>query len=323
MPPRSTPLPRPRQADGMPPRVSVAEAEGRVWAGLGLDPIEHRVRVDGVEGTVRVLEVGEGPPALFVHGTSVAAPSWADLAAGLPQVRCLLLDRPGCGSSDPYADPVEVADAGEVAARLVVDVLDGLEVDRAHLVGTSLGGFHAVRGAAAHPDRVGRLVLLGWVLGTPDAPPPVWLRLGSHPVMARLGAVVPPTAAALRGLLSRFGMRRAIAEGALGPDALAWLLALYRDTDTLRNETVHAPRWLTLRGGWDPRVLHDPELLAEVRAPTLVVVGDEDPFTTPAAATALAGALHAEVHVLPDTGHAPWLDAPQRVASLVGAFLGG
>lgn len=307
----------------MPSRVPVAEAEARVWARLGLDPVEHRVRVGGVDGTVRVLEVGQGPSALFVHGTSVAATSWADLAASLPHVRCLLLDRPGCGSSDSYADPVDVAHVGEVAARLVVDVLDGLEVERAHLVGTSLGGFHAVRGTAAHPERVDRLVLLGWVLGTPGADAPVWLRLGSNPVMARLGATMPPTAGALRGLLSRFGMRRAIAEGALGPDALAWLLALYRDTDTLRNETVHAPRWLTLRGGWDPRVLHDAELLAGVRAPTLVVIGDEDPFTTPAAATALAGALHAEVHVLPDAGHAPWLDAPERVASLVGAFLGG
>ena len=81
----------------------VRAAERRVWERLGITPVDRRVRLPS-GGEVRVQEVGEGRPVVFLHGGSIAGTSWCDLAAGLRDVRCILVDRPGCGFSDPIVD---------------------------------------------------------------------------------------------------------------------------------------------------------------------------------------------------------------------------
>ena len=70
------------------------EAERRLWGSLGVSVKEQRVRLGHVGATVRVQELGSGPPVLFVHGGSTCGTSWADLVARLDGFRCLLLDRP-------------------------------------------------------------------------------------------------------------------------------------------------------------------------------------------------------------------------------------
>ncbi|RPI09398.1 MAG: alpha/beta fold hydrolase, partial [Actinobacteria bacterium] len=110
-------------------------AEQRLWRSLGVTPIERKVALTRTGITVRLQECGEGEPVLFVHGASNAGTSWASLAALLGGFRCLLLDRPGCGLSDPL--PQSLDDATRLAAfadDLVVDVLDALGVERAALV---------------------------------------------------------------------------------------------------------------------------------------------------------------------------------------------
>lgn len=298
-------------------------AEARLWDSLGVQPVERRVDLARLGINVRVTEVGEGPPAVFIHGATVAGSSWADLAARLPGVRCLLVDRPGCGRSEPLREPGDFDSWAEAAGALIVDVMDAFDLESAAVVATSLGGYYGVRGAALHPHRVERMVLVGWVLGTPGTQPPMWLRLGATKPMARLGARMPVSVGSVKRLLRQAGLRRAIDEGRMGDEALAWVAALFTDTDTLFNETVATPRLSSLLGGWDPRLFHDDETLAGVRAPTCVVYGEEDPFGTVTAAQELGRRIpNAEVHVLPRAGHAPWLDAPEEVAQIVSEFLG-
>jgi pimeloyl-ACP methyl ester carboxylesterase len=79
------------------------EAERRLWASVGVTPTEQRVRLERTGLTVRVQEVGQGLAVVLVHGASNSGTSWAGLVAGLDGFRCLLLDRPGCGLSDPLA----------------------------------------------------------------------------------------------------------------------------------------------------------------------------------------------------------------------------
>lgn len=298
------------------------DAEARVWDEVGLAPTELRVPLPTLGSDVRVLEAGTGPPVLFVHGASVAAASWADLAARLPRFRCLLLDRPGCGLSDPLPARLDVEGFIGLADRLVPDVLDALDLDKASVVATSLGGAFGIRAAAAFPDRVERLVLFGWTLGTAGAPAPLALRLAGHPLLGRLATAVPVSRRSVRGMLRSVGLRRAVDEGFLSDAAIEWLVTLYRETETLRNESVDGPRLLTLRRGWDHRVIHDPELLARVGVPTCIIHGEDDPFGSVAAARGLAAALpRAELHVLSGAGHAPWLEESDRAVSLVEGFL--
>jgi pimeloyl-ACP methyl ester carboxylesterase len=116
------------------------EAEERLWQSFGLAPTERRVHLPRIGANVRVQEIGEGPPVVFVHGGSNGGSSWAPLVAKL-NFRCLLLDRPGCGLSEPTSHRHE--DVGALATfadTLLVDLLDALHIDTAHVVATSFGG---------------------------------------------------------------------------------------------------------------------------------------------------------------------------------------
>lgn len=304
--------------------TTLDEAEAEVWSTLGVAPVEHRLHLATLDIDVRVQEVGpaDGRPAVFVHGASVSGTSWSSLVAGLDGLRCLLLDRPGCGRSDPLPAPRDVDTFVEVSDRLVVDVLDALDVATAHVVGTSMGGHPAIRTAAGHPDRVDRLLLFGWCLGSPGATAPLWIRANTLPGVGRLMNAAPLPRRVVVAMLRRFGMARAIDEHGLTDEAIDVLVALYRDTDTLRNETADGPDLTSLRGGWDPRLVHDDDLLGRIAAPTCLVWGRDDPFGDADAAVDLAGRIpNANLHLLDRTGHAPWLDEPDRCNAITQAFL--
>ena len=71
------------------------QAERNLWESVGAQPTERHVKLDRTGTTVRLQEVGDGPPVVFVHGASNAGTSWASLAARLDDFRCILVDRPG------------------------------------------------------------------------------------------------------------------------------------------------------------------------------------------------------------------------------------
>jgi 4,5:9,10-diseco-3-hydroxy-5,9,17-trioxoandrosta-1(10),2-diene-4-oate hydrolase len=105
---------------------------------------------------------GDGEPVVFLHGGGPGASSWSNFRQNLPALatdfRCLLVDMPGFGRSDkPELDKQFF----EFAADAVVRLLDGLGIAKAHFVGNSLGGGTSLRVALDHPERAGKLVLMG------------------------------------------------------------------------------------------------------------------------------------------------------------------
>ena len=109
------------------------EAERKLWTSIGREPSERFVVLRSTGTRVRVQEVGAGESVLFIHGGPNAGSTWAPLLEHLEGYRCLLVDRPGTGLSDPHPlTPAELA--GGFGATFVGDVLDGLGVDRAHVV---------------------------------------------------------------------------------------------------------------------------------------------------------------------------------------------
>lgn len=114
-------------------------------------------------------------------------------------------------------------------------------------------------------------------------------------------------------------MGRAVDEGRFSDEALAWLAALYRETDTMRHEARVAGLTVSLRSGWDARLLWSDDLLATVTAPTLVLFGDEDGFGVYEGAKSLEDRMaDARAEILTEAGHAPWLDRPEAcVAAMV------
>ncbi|MBA2281169.1 MAG: alpha/beta hydrolase [Acidimicrobiia bacterium] len=299
------------------------EAERALWSATGVEPEEIWITLARSGSKVRVLAVGEGPPVVFVHGATNGASSWATLAARLPGHRCWLVDRPGCGLSEPTGTRLRNADAlAGFADDLVADVLDGLELERVSLVGTSFGGYFVLRAAAAHPNRVDRLVTLSWSLGAPIERVAPAMRIAGVRSLGFLMARIPPSKAAVKGLLRQIGLRNAIDSGQFDETALRWFRSLLRDTPTMRNELDAAPPVVRPITGLDEDLLLGDDTLQRISAPTLLIWGADDPQGGAATARAFAARIPgATLEIMVAAGHAPWMDDPGHVAKALNRFL--
>src|SRR3954470_9467764 len=107
---------------------------------------------------ISTLTMGEGPDMLLLHGLGGAKSSFLDTAAALSRrYRVHAMDLPGFGgSSKPASAPYGAA----YAAKAVIGAMDALGIERAHLVGNSMGGRVAIEVGLERPDRVGGLALL-------------------------------------------------------------------------------------------------------------------------------------------------------------------
>jgi pimeloyl-ACP methyl ester carboxylesterase len=297
-------------------------AEERLFEAAGIEPHERRIHLTRLGVQARVLEVGTGEPTLFLHGGPNAAATWSYLAASTSGLRCLLLDRPGTGLSAPLPSVPDASALGRVQEDLTIDVLDALGVDRAHVVGSSLGGFAALRSAASHPDRVRRMVVLGCPAFVPGWTAPRFFKLFRTPVLGRTLVHLPATAAAVRLSLRELGHQRSLRAGKVPAPMLDWIRAWQADTETMRNDATMIVRCGTWRDGFDPSIELGDDVLGKVLAPTLIVAGSDDPVGGAAVVRALADRLpRADVEVMNHAGHLPWLDDPARVAGLTSRFL--
>jgi 2-hydroxy-6-oxonona-2,4-dienedioate hydrolase len=299
------------------------ESERRLWRSVGVTPTEQQLALERTGVSVRVQHVGEGPTVLFVHGLSTAGTSWAPLVARLDDYRCIILDRPGCGLSDPIATPVEdLAGLEAFADALIVDVLDTLDVDTAAVVATSLGGYVALRTAATHPNRIRQVIELGWTVGAPIARIPPLMRIAAIPALARMMTSLPPTRRAVRAMLRHTGLRRAVDAGHVTNEMIDWYWSLIRHTDTMRNEIEAGARLTRPIRGLDQRLLLPARLLAAIPVPVGFLWGDDDIYGgTDTAHTFVTQIPNAQLEFMPQAGHAPWLDDPDQAANVARRYL--
>ncbi len=114
------------------------------------------------EGVLRYHEAGEGRPLLMLHGSGPGVTGWRNfgenLAAFAEDFRCLVLEFPGFGASDPTDQHPMIA-----AQPAVGRFLDRLGLDQVDIIGNSMGGGVATRFAIAQPGRVRRLVTVGGI----------------------------------------------------------------------------------------------------------------------------------------------------------------
>jgi pimeloyl-ACP methyl ester carboxylesterase len=300
------------------------EAEARLFAHAGIRPTEHRVALPTLGVEARVLEVGAGTPALFLHGGPAAGAIWAELVGRLEGVRCLLLDRPGTGLSDAPPYVPSAATLRGYVEQLTVDVLDAFGIRRAALVGSSFGGYSALCSAARHPDRVDRVVLAGCPPFVPGWAQPSFFALLRTPLVGSLLRAAPATRASARLSLKQLGHRAGLAADRISEPMLAWTRAWQRDTSTMRNDAAMI-RACGVRGRrFDPALDLTQGDLREVRAPCLLLAGTDDPVGDEGVMRSLAEVLpDATVEVWDRVGHLPWLDDPARAAAVTGAFLSG
>jgi pimeloyl-ACP methyl ester carboxylesterase len=276
----------------------------------------RRVRIRR-EQRAHVIEVGEGPPALFLHGAYTSSLSFLMLLEHLEGIRAIAVDRQGRGLSDPEP-PVARSRFRDATVEFVDDVVTALGLDAVTLVGQSGGGIAALWYAMARPERVRSLVLLGSIPLLPGTRSPALLRLMASPglgtVLARLAK---PTPKSLVRLLTSVGEGETIVRypefidanvaGGNDPVAAAANLAELR-------AVIHP-------FGFRRSMRFRPAELQGLSMPTLVIWGDNDPIGSVDVARTATGLIpDARLEVLPG-GHVPQFGHPERVAALVSDFV--
>ncbi len=270
----------------------------RVAAGL-------RVRcavVDGLRVTYDERCAGAGPPLVMLHGFSADRDVWGRFAARMRGRPVVIPDLAGHGRT-PF-----VAGGGHSApaqADRVVALLDALGVERAHVIGNSMGGFIAATLARRAPARVASVALVdpAGVISPQPSPLAKMLAGGHNPFLFDDPfAFEPFYAMTMRRppLLPRF-VRAAIARDYAARRAqLAEIFEDFYDSDLLDDH------------------------LGEIAAPAWVVWGRHDQLIDVSAARVWgAGLPRATVTIYEDLGHVPMLEAPRRTSRDYKAFLAG
>lgn len=247
---------------------------------------------------LRYAEQGEpgGPIVLMLHGYT---DSWFSFSRLLPLVpkswRVIAPSHRGHDESDKPADGYTVDNMATDALQF----MDTLGLERAHVIGHSMGAFIAPRMAARAPERITKLVLIGAAPILRNA-----AILGLWEEIKGFGDTVDPAYA--RGFQTSMVQRavptgfieRAIAESMKLP-AHAWK-AICQD---FANDTSSAH-------------------LAKVQCPTLVLGGDHDAAFPVAEQEELAKLIaNARLKIYPNVGHSPHWEVPEEVAADIRAFL--
>lgn len=241
---------------------------------------------------------------LLVHGLGYARWGWDGLperltAAGLDVV---LFDNRGIGGSDVPPGPYTAAQMATDA----VAVLDAAGLDRAHVVGSSLGGMVAQELALGWPQRVERLVLLSTTPGGEDAVP---MPQQTVDLLQRMPEMEPVEAL------------HAAITNALAPHHVAARPELVQQILRHRLDAPQDP------AGWQAQAHAGTTYdgggrLGDIRAPTLVLHGDADTVVAPANGRLLAERIPDARHVeLAGHGHLPFWEDPDRVAAELVDFL--
>lgn len=264
---------------------------------------------------VHVVTAGDGPPVVHLHGTNTCSLSHLMLSSRTPDLRSHLVDRPGCGLSDP--DSFGPGDFREYAVGFVGDVLDALGLDVAHLVGASGGGIWATWYALAHPERVRGLVMLGSVPSLPGSRIPLPLRLAATPGVGDLMVrTVKPGRRMLIKMMASVGEAGTIVRH---PDLLDSLVAGARDPVATQANLTELRTLISPRGLRASMRLSRNDL-RNLAVPTLMIWGDRDPVVSLMQARAVAAEIpDARLEVLP-AGHVPQLGHPDKVAALLEEF---
>ena len=125
-------------------------------ASIWTDLMGSQVHYLGARYRTRVIEAGDGPPLILIHGVGGHAEAYSRNLLRLgADFRAMAIDLLWHG----YSDRPPFNDAMPMYAEQVIDLLDSEGIEKAHIEGESLGGWVGLWMALEHPDRVDRLVL--------------------------------------------------------------------------------------------------------------------------------------------------------------------
>lgn len=249
---------------------------------------------------ISYLEAGDGQPVVFLHGIGGGAESFApQLAVAADTCTLRAWDMPGYGESDPVT-PLTF----ETLSNSLSDFLAALAVQRAHLVGHSIGGMVAIDHALRRPAQVATLSLIGTTpafSGRDDSFKNAFLKARMEPL--ERGLTMPE-------------MAREAAPHLVGPDPKPGVV------DNIADILGRVPE-TTWRAILECLVTFNRrDDLHRVTQPCLLIAGEHDTNAPARTMEKMAEKLpNAEFHVIKGAGHMINQEAPDRVNALIRDFL--
>ena len=282
-------------------------------------PGTRRSSIRWAGGQTQVLELGEGPPLLLVHGGLGAATDWLPIFPALARDHRLLApDLPGHGLASPmvYAG-TDLLDQG---TRFLRDVMEAHGVRRAPIVANAIGGRWAIELALREPERVERLILVGAPAGTRRALP-TDVAITTWPLVGRVvrWSMGRPSAASVR---RRY--RRTITSHPERLDDLVYEGAAIAQRRDIRSYLSLIDASMT-PSGIRPELMIDETWLGwrRLALPVTFIWGVDDVFGSPEIADRIAPLAQAGASVVrvADAGHLPWWEDGLTVARAIAAAL--
>jgi pimeloyl-ACP methyl ester carboxylesterase len=262
---------------------------------------------------ISTLTMGTGPDVLLLHGLGATRASLFETAAELaPHYRVHAPDLPGFGSS---CKPALGSYKAGWFAEIMLGLMDELGIDRAHVVGNSMGGRIAIELGLTAPDRIGALGLL--------CPAVAWVKRGLHPVVRLLRpefGLLPHgfRRSVVAAQFRSFFYNRDAIDPAIGDLVVDEFRRIYHTAGarfaflaSARNIYLEAPFG---RGGFYPR-------LAGLKPPALFVWGTHDPLVPAAFSRHVRRWLPGAEQVTLDLcGHVPQVERPAETHQLLLEF---
>lgn len=250
---------------------------------------------------------GQGTPIILLHGTAASLNTWEGWTAELSKnYRVLRLDLPGFGlTGRNQTDTYSI----EYYANLLHHFMDSLQIEKAHIAGSSLGGQIAYDFTADHPERVQKLILI--------SPTGVTNANDKSISMPFLMAQTPLLKHSLKYITPRFIVEKSLKE-------------VYGDDSKLTDQTIDLSHNMLLRKGnreafisrmntVDADNLHK---LAKIQAPTFILWGEADAWVpTTDAAHFQKNIKGAQLKLYPGAGHIPMEELPEETVQDALGFL--
>jgi pimeloyl-ACP methyl ester carboxylesterase len=282
---------------------------------LDVDWREHQrwVILDGQP--INVIELGDGPPLVFVHGLIERWTQWLEqLTAFAGNHHVIAMDLPGFGNSPMPAERISIP----LYARTIEQLLQTLQIGAATFVGHSMGGFTSVELAIDFPERVERLVLVS----------PAGLSTYENPRDLRVVAQMRR----FRWIVNTYHARVAAHAEILARRPRLRLLEPTTHVVARHSDRLPAPFMAEfMRGLGAPGYIEGMaanfdydyrDRLGEIACPTLIVWGDRDRVVTPKDADLYERLIpNARKAIFKDTGHMAMIERPMAFNALLEGFL--
>jgi 2-hydroxy-6-oxo-6-(2'-aminophenyl)hexa-2,4-dienoate hydrolase len=251
------------------------------------------------------LEEGIGDPVILVHGGGAGADSWGNWRTCIPLLarsfRVIAVDMLGFGKTDK-PDPANFVYSQEARTKHLIDFIEAKKLDRASLVGNSMGGATALGVAMMRPELVDKLVLMGSAGLTTHISESIRTIMSFAPSRENMEKLV--------GVLTNENFK-------IDPELIDYRLSLADRPGTMAAYGA-TMKWIGQQGG----LFYPEEEISRIKHKTLVVGGKQDKVVPPEIAWKFSEILeNSWLHLIPHCGHWAMIEHPEEFSAVTSWFL--